>query len=123
MYIDIILLLRKSLKLLFCSFNSALEKNEYNSSSQIPLGNNEFRQKLDFLNESLSLISFDESLNLILLSNKKSGSPSLFFSLYIIILEQIPIKFLNKTISFISSFIFEFFPFPVSNGIGGNSTL
>ena len=149
MYIAIKLLLKKSLKsfafifcssiifiLLFnvfgstCSFNSIFVKYEYNSSLQIPLGNIVFIEKEDFffvLLEFKILSSFDECLNLLVLlsseENKNFGSPSFFFSLYIIILEHIPTKFLNKTISFISSLNLLFLSLSDSTTIGANSTL
>ena len=65
-----------------------------------------------------------EILTLSLSDNKNLGSPSFFFSLYIIILEQIPIKFLNKAISFISQLFLAFLSFSNSIiDIGGKSTL
>jgi len=60
-------------------------------------------EKADFfllLLESLIFSPFDDCLNLLELfssgKNKNFGRPSFFFSLYIIILEQVPIKFLKK---------------------------
>ena len=93
-----------------------MEKYEYNCSLYIPLGNNEFLLKFKAM-ISFLLSIFNAVFNLLLISvlNKKDGSPSFFFSLYIIILEQNPIKFLNNSISFISSFIFEFLSFDISN--------
>ena len=68
---------------------------------------------------------FIEDIFILSLSdNKNLGRPSFFFSLYTTILEQIPIKFLNKVISFISILFFVFFSFSDSIiDIGGNSTL
>ena len=74
----------------------------------------------------LLIVSFftKEIFTLSLSDNKNLGRPSFFFSLYTIILEQIPIKFLNKVISFISKLFFVFFSFSESTiDIGGNSTL
>ena len=90
----------------------------------MPLGNKEFLLKFKgMISFLLSIFNTDFNLLYISLLNKKDGNPSFFFSLYIMILEQIPIKFLNNTISFISSFILEFLSFPISNWNDGNSTL
>ena len=107
-----------------CSNNSALAKYEYNSSLYMPLGKTQLTLVRLFSLIFKSFL-FDEARNFgFSLGNKNLGSPSFFFSLYIIILEQIPIKFLNKTTSFISLLILAFFSLSESIiGIGGTSTL
>ena len=107
------------------SFNSILEKYEYNSSLYIPFGNTDFIENVDFLCPFWLLLfsSFEECRLLSSEENKNFGNPSFFFSLYIIIFEHIPIKFLNKTTSLISSLDFPLFSLSLSSGIGGSSIL
>ena len=104
--------------------SSAFTKYEYNTSLYMPFVKIGLKLILDFLIEVLLSLLFDEDFALLLIVfNKNLGIPSFFFSLYIIILEQVPIKFLNKTISFISSIVFEFLSLPISNCNDIDSTL